>query len=67
MYVPTKIILNIVNIITKENTMENLPFGIAILVLAVLSVVMPFFFGDKEPKHHGYTPEIDEETGDFKF
>lgn len=47
--------------------MENLPFGIAILVLAVLSVVMPFFFGDKEPKHHGYTPEIDEKTGDFKF
>lgn len=47
--------------------MENLPFGIAILVLAVLIVIMPFFFGDKEPKHRGYTPEIDEKTGDLKF
>lgn len=45
--------------------MENLPFGIAILVLAVLSVIMPFFFDDK-PKR-GYTPEIDEKTGEFKF
>jgi len=47
--------------------MGNLPFGIAILVLAILSVIMPFFFDDKEPKHRGYTLEIDEETGDFKF
>lgn len=65
MNVPTKIILNTVNIIIKENTMENLPFGIAILVLAVLSVIMPFFFDDK-PKR-GYTPEIDEKTGELKF
>lgn len=47
--------------------MENLPFGIALLVLAVLSIIMPFFFEDEKPKHHGYTPEIDEKTGDFKF
>lgn len=46
--------------------MENLPFGIAILVLAVLSVIMPFFFDDK-PKKRGYTPEIDEKTGELKF
>lgn len=65
MNVPTKIILNTVNIIIKENTMENLPFGIALLVLAVLSVVMPFFFDD-EPKR-GYTSEIDEKTGELRF
>ena len=46
--------------------MGNLPFGIAILVLAVLSIIMPFFFDDK-PKKRGYTPEIDEKTGDLKF
>ena len=40
--------------------MDNLPFGIALLVLAVLSVIMPYFFDDKN-KNKGINIEIDED------
>ena len=33
--------------------MDNLPFGIALLVLAVLSVIMPYFFDDDKSKSKG--------------
>ena len=39
--------------------MDNLPFGIALLVLAVLSVIMPYFFDDD--KNKGISIDIDED------
>ncbi len=44
--------------------MNNLPFGIALLVLAILSVIMPFFCDDEEIK--GISVEINE-NGDLLF
>ena len=44
--------------------MSNLPFGIALLVLAVLSVIMPFFCDDEERK--GISVDINED-GDLMF
>lgn len=43
--------------------MSNLPFGITLLVLAVLSVIMPFFC-DEERK--GISIDINED-GDLMF
>ena len=42
-----------------------MPFGIAFLVLAILSVIMPFLCDNEKQK--GYTPEIDENTGELRF
>lgn len=44
--------------------MGNLPFGIALLVLAILSVIMPYFFDDEERK--GISVDINED-GDLMF
>lgn len=39
--------------------MDNLPFGIALIVLAVLSVIMPYLFDDD--KNKGISIDIDED------
>ena len=44
--------------------MGNLPFGIALLILAVLSIIMPYFFGDEKSK--GISIDVNED-GDFLF
>lgn len=44
--------------------MDNLPFGIALIVLAVLSVIMPYFFDDdnkNKGKNKGISIDIDED------
>lgn len=41
--------------------MDNLLFGIALIVLAVLSVIMPYFFDDNKNKNKGISIEIDED------
>lgn len=41
--------------------MDNLPFGIALLVLAVLSVIIPYFFDDNKSKGKGISIDIDED------
>ena len=41
--------------------MDNLLFGIALLVLAVLSVIMPYFFDDNKNKNKGINIDIDED------
>ena len=41
--------------------MDNLPFGIALIVLAVLSVIMPYFFFFFKNKNKGISIEIDED------
>ena len=47
--------------------MDNLPFGIALIVLAVLSVIMPYFFDDDDKnKNKGISIDIDE-NGDLLF
>jgi hypothetical protein len=49
--------------------MDNLPFGIALLVLAVLSVIMPYFFDDDDKnknKNKGISIDIDE-NGNLLF
>jgi hypothetical protein len=49
--------------------MDNLPFGIALIVLAVLSVIMPYFFDDDDKnknKNKGISIDIDE-NGNLLF
>lgn len=49
--------------------MDNLPFGIALLILAVLSVIMPYFFDDDDKnknKNKGISIDIDE-NGNLLF
>jgi hypothetical protein len=50
--------------------MDNLPFGIALIVLAVLSVIIPYFFDDdknkNKNKNKGISIEIDE-NGNLLF
>ena len=46
--------------------MDNLPFGIALIVLAVLSVIMPYFFDDDKNKNKGISIDIDE-NGNLLF
>ena len=47
--------------------MDNLLFGIALLVLAVLSVIMPYFFDDdNKNKNKGISIDIDE-NGNLLF
>ena len=41
--------------------MDNLPFGIALIVLAVLSVIMPYFFDDNKNKNKGISIDIDKD------
>ena len=41
--------------------MDNLPFGIALIVLAVLSVIMPYLFDDDKNKNKGISIKIDED------
>lgn len=44
--------------------MDNLPFGIALLVLAVLSVIMPYLFDNdnkSKNKNKGISIDIDED------
>lgn len=42
--------------------MDNLPFGIALLVLAVLSVIIPYFFDDNNKnKNKGISIDIDKD------
>ena len=45
--------------------MTNLPFGIALLVLAILSVIMPYFCDDDEERK-GISVDINE-NGDLLF
>ena len=48
--------------------MDNLPFGIALLVLAVLSVIMPYFFDDDKSKNKNKGISIDiDEDGNLLF
>lgn len=48
--------------------MDNLPFGIALLVLAVLSVIMPYFFDDDKNKNKNKGINIDiDEDGNLLF
>lgn len=47
--------------------MDNLPFGIALIVLAVLSVIMPYLFDDdNKNKNKGISIDIDE-NGNLLF
>jgi hypothetical protein len=47
--------------------MDNLPFGIVLLILAVLSVIMPYFFDDDDKnKNKGISIDIDE-NGNLLF
>lgn len=48
--------------------MDNLPFGIALLVLAVLSVIMPYLFDDDDNKNKNKGISIDiDEDGNLLF
>ena len=47
--------------------MDNLPFGIALIVLAVLSVIIPYFFDDdNKNKNKGISIDIDK-AGNLLF
>lgn len=48
--------------------MDNLPFGIVLLILAVLSVIMPYFFDDDKNKNKNKGINIDiDEDGNLLF